>query len=196
MTQETYIESIGKVLANKQELEERLKVKLTNRGKLLFIEGNPENEYLALRIIEALNLGFPLQTAFQLEDEEIIFQVLNIKDITKRNDLDVVRARIIGTQGKTLKNLIKLTDCELCLHENQIGIIGHANDVPEAIISLESLIRGSKQGNIYARLEKKKKEKRLAPAQPIKDEFEEKQKEKKKFRKKKTPKKTSETSIQ
>jgi rRNA processing protein Krr1/Pno1 len=50
------------------------------------------------------------------------------------------------------------------VHDNQVGIIGSAECIKEAVISLESLIRGSKQGNVYARLEKKKKERRLNPS--------------------------------
>jgi KH domain-containing protein len=163
MTQETYTESLGKILLNKEKIEEKIKIKITNKGKILFIEGSPENEYLALRIIEAMNLGFSIDTALLLEDEENLLQILNIKDITKRNDIERVRARIIGTHGKTIKNLKFLTDCSIALHENKLGIIGHADDIKEAIISLTSLVKGSKQANVYARLEKKKKEKRLNP---------------------------------
>ena len=70
-----------------------------------------------------------------------------------------------------IANLFKLTDCQISLNNNQVGIIGHVNDIEEAIIALKILIQGSKQGNVYARLEKKKKEKRLATQEIIKDEF-------------------------
>lgn len=161
--QETYSESIRKVMLHKHELEENLDIKITNKGKLIFVEGNAEDEYLALKIIEAIDLGFPIAVALTLRDEEIILQVLNIRDVTKRNDLERIRARIIGTHGKTLKNMKFLTDCEVVLHDNKIGIIGHADDIAEAITSLKSLVQGSKQGHVYARLERKKKEKRLNP---------------------------------
>lgn len=163
MVQETYVENIKKVLMNKKELEEKLDVKISNKGKLIFIEGPAENEYLTEKILEAMNLGFSLETAMLLKNEEVILQILNIKDLTKRKDLERIKARVIGTHGKTLKNLKFLSDCELCLHDNRLGIIGHADDIKEAIISLKSLVQGSKQGNVYARLERKKKEKRLNP---------------------------------
>ncbi|MDP2926176.1 MAG: hypothetical protein Q8N99_07400 [Nanoarchaeota archaeon] len=161
--QEIYIEDIGRILKSKRRLEKELNVKLYNQGRLMFIEGKSEDEYLALKIIEAMNLGFSINKALLLKDVENIFQIINIKDITKRHDLERVRARIIGTHGKTIANLSKLSECELSLKENQVGIIGNSDRINESIISLESLIRGSKQGNVYTRLEKKGKERRNNP---------------------------------
>lgn len=174
MTQEIYIENIKEVLRNKSRIEKELNVKLENKGKLVFIEGNGEDEYLALKVLEAVNLRFSVERALQLKNEEIIMQILNIKNITRRNDLERVRARIIGIHGKTIANLCKLTDCQISLNNNQVGIIGHVKDIEEAIIALKILIQGSKQGNVYARLEKKKKQKRLAPQEIIRDEFKKK----------------------
>ncbi|VVB78597.1 Uncharacterised protein [uncultured archaeon] len=168
MTQEIYTENIKEVLKNKSRLEKELKVKLENKGRLIFIEGNGEDEYLASRVLEAVNLGFSVERALQLKDENIILQIINIKSITKRNDLERVRARIIGTYGKTIANMANLTDCQFSMRDNQVGIIGNVNDIDEATIALRLLIQGSKQGNVYARLEKKKKQKRLHPAETIK----------------------------
>lgn len=171
MTQEIYIENIKEVLRNKSRIEKELNVKIENKGKLVFIEGEGEDEYLALKVLEAVSLRFSVERALLLKNENIIMNILNIKDITKRNDLERVRGRIIGIHGKTIANLCKLTDCQVSLHNNQVGIIGNANNIKEATIALRILIQGSKQGNVYARLEKKKKEKRLAPKEIIKDEF-------------------------
>lgn len=174
MTQEIYIENIKEVLRNKSRIEKELNVRIENKGKLIFIEGKGEDEYLALKVLEAVTLRFSVERALLLKDEETILQVVNIKNITKRNDLERVRARIIGIHGKTIANLCKLTDCQISLNNNQVGIIGHVNNINEATIALRILIQGSKQGNVYARLEKKKKEKRLAPKEIIKDEFKKK----------------------
>ena len=159
--QETYSEFISKIITNKKKIESALNIRLINKGKIIFIKGKAENEFIALKVIEAINLGFSAERALLLKDENMLLQVLNIKDITKRNDLETVRARIIGKQGKTLKTLNTLTDCFISLNTNQIGIIGNAEDIEECVQSVISLIQGSKQGNVYARLEKIKKEKRL-----------------------------------
>ncbi len=158
--QEIYIENIRKVLQNKGTIEQQLNIKITNKGKNLFIEGNADNEYTALQIMQAINLGFSVEKALLLNNENIILQEIHIKDITKRNDLERVRARIIGTQGKTLKTLNNLTDCEFSLSDNKVGIIGDAEKIEEAVQALESLVHGSKQGNVYSRIEREKKRKK------------------------------------
>ncbi|MDP3026999.1 MAG: KH domain-containing protein [Nanoarchaeota archaeon] len=159
--QETYVENIGKVFNNKKRLEAELKTKITNKGKNVFISGKPEDEFIALKVMEAINLGFSIERALLLKNPEILIQTLNIKDVTKKHNLEEIRARIIGTKGKTLRALNTLTDCFISLKDNQIGIIGNCENIKEAIQAGTSLIRGSKQGHVYGRLERQKKKKRL-----------------------------------
>lgn len=159
--QEIYVENIKEIIRSKNKLEKELKIKLTTKGKIVFVNGNAEHEYNAIEILKAINLGFSTESALRLLLDNINLQIVNIKDITKRNDLLRVRARIIGTQGRTLKTLNKLTKCTLSLHNNQIGIIGDAREIEDAIQSVTSLINGSKQGNVYGRLERQRKNKRI-----------------------------------
>src|SRR4030042_1649710 len=130
--QEIYTEFIRKVFQNKDKLEKELEVKITNQGKNLFIDGEPDKEFIALQAVRAINLGFSTEKALLLKKENILLQIINIKDITKRKDLERVRARIIGKQGKTLKTLNNLTCCEFAIQNNCIGIIGDAEDIQEA----------------------------------------------------------------
>ena len=159
--QEIYTEFIRKILQSKARLEKELNVKITNKGKLVFVDGEADKEFEALQIIEAINTGFSVEKALLLKDENIILQTIHIKDITKRQDLERVRARIIGTQGGTLKTLNNLTNCEFSLQDNNIGIIGDAEEIEEGIQAVTSLIQGSRQGNVYAHAEKEMKKKRL-----------------------------------
>ena len=168
--QQTYIESIAKVLSSKKKLEKEFEIKITNRGKNLFVDGKPENEFIALNVIEALDFGFPIDTALELKQEEIIFQIINIKDITKRSDLSRIKARLIGTRGRTLKTLKILTECNICLHDNQIAIIGNCEEIEDAVQAIISIIHGSKQSNVYARLEKHRKNKNKDSKISIKNE--------------------------
>jgi len=168
MTQEIYAQNLKEIINNRNKIEKELKVKITNQGRNIFIVGDAENEYLCLRIIEAINLGFSLEKALSLKNEETILHILNIRDVTRRKDLERIRARLIGTQGKTKQNMETLSDCQISVHDNWVGIIGEAGCIDEAILSLRLLIQGSKQGNVYARLEKKKKERRLKPEETIK----------------------------
>jgi rRNA processing protein Krr1/Pno1 len=173
MTQEIYLEDIANILKSKPRLERELKVKITNKGKDFSIEGTAENEYLALKVFEAMSLGFSVEKALLLKNENNILHKIEIKKVTKRHDLERIRARIIGTHGKTIGNLSKLSECHLALNGNQIGIIGDTELIDEAILAVKSMIHGSKQGNVYTRLEKETKKRREDPEyhQNIKNEL-------------------------
>ena len=107
-------------------------------------------------VLEALEFNFPFQIALLIKKEDFIFEKLNIKEFTKRNDLSKVRARIIGKDGKVLKTLCDLTNCFFELKGNQLGIIGPAEEIKNAQNSCISIISGSKHSNVYKFLEKHK----------------------------------------
>ena len=152
--QEIYTESARKILQNKARLEKELKVEIRNRGRLIFVEGKGEDEYLAIEVIEALNLGFKIEQALLLTQEDFIFEKINIKDLTKRHDLDRIKGRLIGTRGKTKKTIENLSDCFLAIHDNTVGVIGRAEEIEKAMQAVESIIQGSKQNKVYGYLER------------------------------------------
>lgn len=147
-------EKLPRILKNKARLEKRLNIKITNRGKEVQIEGKPEDEYIAEKVIDAINLGFPFSIAILIKEEDLEFETLNIKDYTTRNDLNRIRARLIGKGGKTLKTLCQLTKCNFELKDNFIGIIGSPEYIENAQESIIAIIKGAKQANVYAHLEK------------------------------------------
>jgi len=142
-------EKLPRILKNKKKLEEKLNVKITNRGKEIFIQGGPEEEYIAEKVIDALNFGFPFSTAMLIKKDDFIFEIINIKDYTKRKDLKRVRARIIGTKGKTLKILNQLTNCYFELKDNNVGIIAPPEDLENGQKAIIAIIKGAKQSNVY-----------------------------------------------
>ncbi len=147
-------EKLPRIIKNKKRLEKILNVKITNRGKEISITGKPADEYISEKVIDALNFGFPFSTAILLKKEDFIFEILNIKDYTKRKDLERIRARIIGTKGKTLQTLHQLTKCQFELKDNYVGIMGDPEYLENAQEAVISIIRGAKQSNVYSRLEK------------------------------------------
>ena len=147
-------EKIARIIKGKQKLEKELNVKIFIRGKEVDVEGNPEDEYIAEKVIEALNFGFHFSIAILIKEEDCIFEILNIKDYTKRKDLESIRARIIGKEGKTLRTLNQLTHCYFELKDNNVGIIGNGENIKIANEALISLLQGSKQANVYSFLEK------------------------------------------
>jgi len=147
-------EKLLRILKNKKRLENKLNIKISNRGKEVQIHGEPEEEYIAEKVIDALNFGFPFSVAISIKEENLEFEILNIKNYTTRKDLERVRARIIGKGGKTLKTLNQLTKCNFEIKDNQVGIIGLPEYIENAQESVISIIKGSKQSNVYSNLEK------------------------------------------
>ncbi len=146
-------DKIIRVIKNRKKLEIKLGVKIINRGKEVFITGKSENEHVAEKVIDALNFGFPFSTTMLIREEDFEFEIIKIKDYTKRNDLFRIRARIIGRNGKTLKTLSQLTGCFFEIKDNFIGVIGGPEYLKNAQEAIISIIKGSKQSNVYKLLE-------------------------------------------
>ncbi len=142
------------ILQNVEVLEEKLNITISNKGRIIIINGSVDDEYFAEKVLGAINFGFSIDEALTLKDEDNIFQVINIKEFSNTSNLERVRGRIIGTRRKTLKSIETLTNCILVLKNNQIGIIGNNEEVENAIRALSSLIKGAKTANVYAYLEK------------------------------------------
>jgi len=147
-------EKIARIIKNRRVLEKELNVKITNSGKEVTIDGDSVDEYIAEKVMDALNLGFPLSIALLIKEEDFTFEVLNMRDFTKKKDFSRIRARIIGKEGKTIRTLSNLTDCNFEILDKEIGIIGDAEKIEPARQSMISLIQGGKQANVYAYLEK------------------------------------------
>ncbi len=144
----------SKTAKSKNKLERFLNVKITIKNNEISVEGKPEDEYIAEKVIEAINFGFPVPVALLIRTEDFLFETLNIKDYTKRKDFETIRARIIGTGGKTLRTLTQLTECNFELKSNEVGIIGSPECIKNAQTAIISLVQGSKQANVYSFLEK------------------------------------------
>jgi len=137
-----------------KDLEPQLNVKIKIKEKEVSIDGNPEDEYIAEKVIDAINFGFPLDAALSIKKDDAIFEIINIKEFTHSNDMERVRARVIGTEGKTLSTLSQLTDCNFEIKGNEVGVIGMPESIKNGHNAIIMIVQGSKQANVYAFLEK------------------------------------------
>jgi len=149
-----FFDESSNIIKNKRKLENFLSIKIILNNKEITIEGNAEDEYIAEKVFDAINMGFSVPIALLIREEDFILEILDIKKFTHRKDLEVIRARIIGAGGKTLKTLNTLTDCHFEIKDNEVGIIGSPENIENAHKAVASIIQGSKQANVYAFLEK------------------------------------------
>ncbi len=137
----------------KNELEKRLNVEITITGRKVSFSGTAIDEYEAMFVLEAINLGFTPKKALTLKEPDIILKTFNIKNFTRRKKLTDVRGRIIGKEGQTKRTIEEISGCDIVLHDNTLSVLGPADSIEDAFTALTNLIRGSKQANVYKFLE-------------------------------------------
>lgn len=124
------VEKLPRIIKAKKKIERDFNIKVTNRGKEIYIDGSPQNEYIAGKAIDAIDFGFSIAVATSMKKEELDFEKVNIKGYTHSKNLERVRGRIIGTSGKSLQTLSNLTNCYFERNGNNVGIIGAPEDIP------------------------------------------------------------------
>src|SRR3989344_951330 len=149
-----FFEKPAVIRREKTRFERELQVKLVMAGRKVTIKGEPLDEYVALQVLDALAFGFTPTEALSLKHEEVIFQKVPIKSYTRRKNLHEVRARLIGTEGKTRRTIEEIADCLIVIGEQTVGIIGEASAVDTTVQAVVNLIRGTKQANTYRFLER------------------------------------------
>lgn len=152
--QRFYLGKINEVRENLVSLEKQLNVKIKLEGKNVTLEGDPIHEYEASVIFEALSFGFSLAVAMQLKDSQFSFREIQIKDFTRKKNLEPIRARLIGKEGRTRKTIEEISGCKVRIKDNSVGIVGSAEEMEYAITAIKNLIKGSKQANVYNFLER------------------------------------------
>jgi ribosomal RNA assembly protein len=90
-------------------------------------------------------------------NEDAYLEVLDIKDFAhSRNRIAQIRARLIGTRGKTRRIIEELTGVEMSVWGHTVAIIGGAFEMAIAREALVMLLRGSEHKTVYRFLERKR----------------------------------------
>ena len=156
---------IGTAGKTKKQLELLTKTKMdvsSDDGNVVVSGNDAINLYAAKEIIRAIGRGFNPDVARMLAKQDYGFELLNISDWAKTKDsLERLKGRVIGEGGKSRKTIEELTETNICVYGKTIGLIGQVEMIPLARRAVESLLSGSRHGNVYKWLEKRRKELRL-----------------------------------
>ena len=171
MMQETKISAnrigalIGKGGATKKDLEGKTNTTITIDSKegTIKVEGDDENAVPLLRAVEvinAVNRGFSPERAFELlEDEDLLLETIDLSGLADNpRQLDRLRGRIIGRDGRAREQIENMTDTEISVFGKTVAIIGYPEQLKVARSAVEMLIEGVPHENVFAFLDKKKKE--------------------------------------
>ncbi len=156
---------IGKGGETKKVLEAKTHTTITIDSKegLVKVEGSEENTVPLLRAVEtinAVNRGFSPERAFELlDDEDLLLDMIDLSGLAEGpRQLDRLRGRIIGKDGRAREQIEDMTDVEISVFGKTIGLIGYPEQLKVARTAIDMLIEGVPHENVFAFLDKKKKE--------------------------------------
>jgi ribosomal RNA assembly protein len=154
---------IGPDGATKRRLQESTGTKVvvdSTTGEVTIDEAGAADPVLALKardIVQAMARGFSEERAFRLLDDDVYLEVLDIKDFARsKNRVAQVRARIIGTRGKTRRIIEELTAVDVSVWGHTVAMIGGSFEMAIARDAVIMLLRGSEHKTVYRFLERKR----------------------------------------
>ena len=118
-------------------------------------------------IVLAIGRGFNPKIALKLLNEEYSLEVIRLRDIVGGNQkqLERLRSRVIGREGKVRREIERLTGCEIAVYGKTISILGDAMDVATCHRAIEMLLQGAMHKTVYKFLEKEEEKERMAKDQ-------------------------------
>jgi ribosomal RNA assembly protein len=156
---------IGKAGETKKDLETKTHTTITVDSKegLVKVEATDENTIPLLRaveIINAINRGFSPERAFEMiEDEDLLLDVIDLSSMAEGpRQLDRLRGRIIGKDGRAREQIEDMTDVEISVFGKTVALIGYPEQLKTARAAVDMLIEGVPHENVFAFLDRKKKE--------------------------------------
>lgn len=107
----------------------------------------------AKQTIEAVSLGFSLEDALQLSNDEWCFETIDLSEAARNaDDLKRIKARIIGEGGKARRNIEQMVHVKIVVGDKVVGILGECERVTTAKRAILMLISGRSHGTVYGYL--------------------------------------------
>ncbi len=161
---------IGKGGETKKWIEQRTGVKMLIDSAEGDVEldtselSDPSMALIVPNIIKAIGRGFSPEHALELLDDDVILEVVDIRDYVgkKPNHVARVRSRLIGTNGKTRRIFEELTGTHISVFGNTVGVIGGSTQVGICMRALDMLMTGAEHATVYRFLESKRDYVRVA----------------------------------
>jgi ribosomal RNA assembly protein len=126
-----------------------------------------EDPFIAMRaadIVKAIGRGFSPEHSFALLRDDFYFSLMDITEYVgkKPNHVRRMRARLIGTDGKTRRVLEELSETFISVYGNTVGIIGDEWGSDVARRGLDMLLTGAEHRTVYSYMERMRRKRRLS----------------------------------
>ena len=119
-------------------------------------------------IVKAMGRGFSPERAMRLFSDDAYLELLDLHDYVGKNKNHVhrVKARVIGSEGKTRRIIEEQTGCDIAVYGHTVGIIGDLDLIGDAKQAVDMILRGAEHASVYRFLENKRRQLRRAMQDP------------------------------
>lgn len=146
---------IGANGATKRNIEKKTKTKITI-GEEVEIEGDSLNTLDAENIVKAVGRGFSPERALLLTDEDNTLLIIELPK--QERALKRVKSRLIGTRGKSRRNIERLAGVHISVYGKTAALIGRYSNVSLAEQAINKIIEGVPHRFVYEFLEARQNE--------------------------------------
>ncbi len=152
----------------KEAIEKKLSVELiidSETGDVTITlakeDEDPSLLFRAKEVVTAIGRGFSPDRAFRLmRDEDAVLEVIELRELFGRSlsELQRVKGRMIGQEGKTRRIIEELTEADVSVHRHTVSIIADVEQMEIAREAIQMLLRGSQHSTVYRFLHRKRRE--------------------------------------
>jgi ribosomal RNA assembly protein len=113
-----------------------------------------------MEVVQAISRGFSPERAFVLlDDEDLLLDMIDLSGLTDSpRQLDRLRGRIIGKDGRSREQIEHMTDCEISVSGKTVALIGLPEQIKTARSAVEMLLEGLPHEVVFGFLERKRRE--------------------------------------
>ena len=161
---------VGEEGAIKQRIESTFRAKLNINSEsgiveltLVSEEGDAASLLKARDIVTAIGRGFSPDRAFALRDDEIILDIIDLREIFGRNEdtISRIKGRVIGRGGKTRILIEELTRTDVSIYGHTISLIGDYDSISIAREATLLLLEGKQHSTVYKFLRQRRREQKI-----------------------------------
>jgi ribosomal RNA assembly protein len=158
---------IGTDGLTKSRIEHAFKARLAIQSETGVVEiyprGDSDDPTSILRardVVIAIARGFSPQRALKLVDDDIVLDIIDLRETFGRNERDIARlkGRVIGREGKIRRLIEEMTDAQVSVYGHTISMLGKYETVTAAREAIELLLKGKQHSTVYKLLRKIKSE--------------------------------------
>ena len=158
---------IGKDGIIKNKIEQSFKARITIQSENGIVEitpaetsDDPTTILRARDVVIAIARGFSPQRALKLTDDDIVLDVIDLRETFGRNERDIARlkGRVIGSEGKIRRLIEEMTGAQVSVYGHTIAMLGEFETVNAAREAIELLLKGKRHSTVYRLLRKIKSE--------------------------------------